>query len=172
MVNNFDLFKLLISISDLEQEMKSSNRYLTVLLLVIISVFFLSCSNDPTSPNLKSGLAGTWLVTRTIVTPTPDFPAGYQDIQTWTFTVNGDQATMSTTAGSMNGTWGKSTDFNYDHWIFEAIGPDPRTGFQIKIRVEIINVDKLKGTNETYNWDAYSSRYLIADAFSIEGVRQ
>jgi len=153
--------------------MKSSNRYLTALLLVISTFLFLSCSSDnPTSANLKTDLAGTWLVTRTIVTPTADFPAGYQDQQTWKFTVNGDQATITTSAGSMNGTWGKSSDFNYDHWIFEATGQDPRFGTQIKVRVEIINVDILKGTNETYTWDAYSSRYLISDAFSIEGVRQ
>lgn len=151
--------------------MKSVFNFIILFLASIL--LFASCSKDnPTSPSLKTGLAGTWIVTRTIVTPTVDFPNGYQDIQEWKFTVNGETAVITTSAGSMNGTWTKSKDFNYDHWLFEATGTDPRFGTQIKVRVEIINVDKLKGTNETYYWDASLSSFVISDAFSIEGVRK
>ena len=49
----------------------------------------------------------------------------------------------------MHGKWQTSDNFNFDHWVFQAEGADPRTGSQILVRVEIISVDYLKGTNET-----------------------
>ena len=38
--------------------------------------------------------------------------------------------------------------------------------------VEIIGVNPLKGTNETYMQDPYTGAWTLLDAFSIEGVRQ
>jgi hypothetical protein len=151
--------------------MKNSFKIFTSLLFIAVLLTFSSCSDNPASANLKTDLAGSWNVTRTIVTPSADFPNGYQDQQLWSFTVNGNTATITTSAGTMNGVWDKSTDFNYDHWIFEATGTDPRFGTQIKVRIEIIAVDKLKGTNETYFWDPYSSGFMLSDAFSIVGDR-
>ncbi len=140
--------------------------------LFLFLLFLSSCSDDPTSADLKTGIDGTWLVTRTLVTPSKDFPDGYKDQQTWTIKTNGETATLTTVYGSMDGQWTTSNNFNFSHWYFEYEGPDPRTGFQIKIIIEIIAADPLKGTNETYVWDQYAGRYLLSDSFQCEGVRQ
>jgi hypothetical protein len=142
-------------------------------LVLLLSFLFVSCGDDnPASPDLKTGIDGTWLVTRTLVTPSKDFPAGYKDQQTWTIKTNGETATLTTTAGTIDGKWTSSANFTYSHWYFEYEGPDPRTGMQIKIVIEIINAGPFKGTNESYFWDPYSSRFLLNDSFSCTGVKQ
>ncbi len=145
--------------------------YFSAIILLVFS--FISCQDDnPAAADLKTGIDGTWLVTRTLVTPSNDFPKGYKDQQVWTIKTNGETATLTTDAGTMNGQWTVSGNFNFSHWYFEYEGPDPRTGFQIKILIEIIGASPLKGTNETYVWDQYSGRYLLSDSFECEGVRQ
>lgn len=151
-------------------------NYYQIKVFIYCSILFcsliLSCSDSGTNTSdLKSGLAGTWTVVRTLVTPNKDFPNGYHDTQTWKFTVNGDNATLTTKDGSINGMWTTSKDFNYNHWVFEATGNDPLTGMLIKIQVEIIAVDKLKGTNSTYWYDSMNGLWLMLDSFSITGTR-
>ena len=147
------------------------NKVVILLSILFFSLLF-SCSDSGTNTSdLKSGLAGTWTVVRTLVTPSKDFPNGYQDTQTWKFTVNGDNATLTTKDGSINGKWTTSKDFNYNHWVFEATGNDPLTGLLIKIQVEIIAVDKLKGTNSTYYYDSMNGIWFLLDSFSINGSR-
>lgn len=152
--------------------MKNFSNKTIWIFLVIALPFIFSCSDSGTnSSDLKSGLAGTWTVVRTLVTPSKDFPNGYQDTQSWKFAVNGDNATLTTKDGSINGTWTTSKDFNYNHWVFEATGNDPLTGLLIKIQVEIIAVDKLKGTNTTYWYESMNGMWLLLDSFSIVGSR-
>lgn len=147
--------------------------YSFLFLLLILSIN--SCKKDPTgsaTPNLKTDVVGTWLVTRTLVTPNHDFTNGYADQQTWTIAVSGETASLSTEAGTINGTWVQSTaTYGYSHWYFEWEGADPRTGYQIKIIVEIIDIDPFLATNETYYWDIYGSQFLLLESFGCEGVK-
>lgn len=153
--------------------MKKYSILIRALSVLLFSILISSCKDSSTNPtDLKSGIAGTWIVTRTLVTYNPDFPNGYQDVQEWTFTVNENNATLTTSIGSMNGEWKSSQNFNYNHWVFEAQGIDPRTGLTIKIIVEIIGVDKLKGTNETYWYESMNGRWILSDSFTIEGKRK
>ncbi len=148
--------------------------YYSFLCFLFIFLIY-SCKKDdpgPTTPNLKTDIVGTWLVTRTLVTPNQDFPNGYADQQTWTIAVSGETATVTTDAGTINGMWVNTTDtYGYPHWYFEWEGPDPRTGYQIKIIVEIIDIDPFLATNETYSWDISSQRYLLLDSFGCEGAK-
>ena len=157
--------------------MFTMKKYLYLSFIAIAVIFLTSCSDNPSSPDLKTGIAGTWLVTRTLVTPSKDFPNGYKDQQTWEISTNGDAASLTVYAGGVNvgtisGQWTKSQNFGYDHWYFEYEGQDPRTGFQIKIIVEIINAGPLKATDETYVWDKYANMYTLSDSFSCEGAKQ
>lgn len=141
-------------------------------LLFIFSVF--SCKKNSTAsntPNLKTDVVGTWLVTRTLVTPNQDFTNGYADQQNWTIAVSGETASLTTDAGTINGTWASSVTYSYPHWYFEWEGQDPRTGYQIKIIVEIIDIDPFLATNETYYWDIYGQQYLLLESFGCEGVK-
>ncbi len=149
------------------------NKLLLFSLVLFLILLTFSCSDNSTNTpaDLKNGAAGTWLVTRTLVTPSTDFPAGYQDQQQWTITVNGESALLTTKDGSINGTWRSSQSFPSLHWVFEVTGTDPRFGTQIKIVVEVISTSPFKGTNETYYYDPYSGSYLISDGFSITGTR-
>lgn len=143
--------------------------------ILLIIIFLISCGSDSKSTNptdIKSGAIGTWLVTRTLITYNPDFPNGYQDQQTWTIATSGDNATLTTSAGTINGTWATTQTYLQSHWVFEYTGPDPRTGFTIKIVVEIIGIAPFKATNETYVWDQYAARFILAEAFSCTGVRR
>lgn len=142
-----------------------------VLSIPAIVVLLLSCGDNATSPDLKTDIAGKWLVTRTLVTPNPDFPNGYQDQQEWTIAVQGETAALTTVAGTINGAWTSSDNFSYKHWVFTYEGPDPRTGTQIKLVVELISAGPLKGTNETYYWDPFASRFLLAESFSCIGQK-
>jgi len=147
------------------------------LIFFLISILIISCSDNTSAPDLKTGIDGTWLVTRTLVTPSNDFPKGYKDQQTWQIQTNGTTASLTVIAGginigTINGTWTKSSNFNFEHWYFEYEGQDPRTGFQIKIIVEIIGTGPLKATDETYVWDKYANTYTLSDSFSCEGVKQ
>jgi len=135
--------------------MKKFN-YSFLCFLLIISI--ISCKKNPTnSPlNLKADIVGTWVVTRTLVTPNQDFTNGYTDQQAWIIAVSGETATLTTNAGTINGAWVNTTPtYGYPHWYFEWEGQDPRTGFHIKIIVEIIDIDPFLATNETYYWDIY-----------------
>lgn len=149
------------------------NKFLPFLLLSILSVFVYSCKDNSTNTptDAKSGLTGTWLVTRTLVTPSQDFPQGYQDQQEWSFTTNGSNATITTKDGSMNGSWTSSQDFANLHWVFEAEGTDYRTGLYIKVVVEITSVSPLKGTNVSYYYDSYNSMWVILDGFTVVGTK-
>lgn len=142
-----------------------------ILTIAAIAVLLNSCGDNATSPNLQTEIAGKWLVTRTLVTPNPDFPNGYQDQQEWTIAVQGETATLTTVAGTINGVWASSSNFSYKHWVFTYEGPDPRTGLQIKIIVEIIAAGPLKGTNETYYWDEFASRFILAESFQCNGSK-
>lgn len=146
-----------------------------LILPAIISVMLItSCSDSATNSNsnLKTDIAGKWSVIRTLVTPSKDFPNGYKDVQDWSFTVNGENASLTTKDGTINGKWTKSSDFNYDHWVFDAQGSDPLTGLTIKIVVEIIAVNKLKGTNSSYYYDSMNNMWLLLDSFTIEGTKK
>lgn len=151
--------------------MKKFNATL-IYILIILSLF--SCKKNATEPklDLQADAVGTWLVTRTLVTPNQDFTNGYADQQTWTIAVSGETATLSTSAGTISGIWIQSTaTYGYPHWYFEWEGQDPRTGSYIKIIVEIFDIDPFLATNETYYWDIYSQQYFILDSFACEGVR-
>ncbi len=140
--------------------------------LFIFSIY--SCKKNSTgsnTPDLKTGVVGTWLVTRTLVTPNQDFTNGYQDQQTWTIATSDETASLTTDAGTIYGTWAISANFPDPHWYFEYEGSDPRTGYQIKIIVEIIDIDPFLATNETYYWDIYGNQYLLLESFGCEGVR-
>jgi len=141
-------------------------------IILFVSILFLSCSDSSTNSNLKTDISGDWVVTRTLISGSSSFPQGYQDVQNWKFTTNGNSATLTTTAGSINGSWKTSSNFANEHWVFEAQGNDPLTSLPIKIIVEIIAVNKLKGTNETYYYDSMNQMWLLLDAFSIEGVKK
>ena len=144
-------------------------------ILLVISSLIFSCSDSGTNDNksdLKTDIAGKWTVVRTLVTPSNDFPNGYQDTQEWNFSVNGTDATLTTTAGSINGKWTTSKDFNYNHWVFEGQGNDPLTGLLIKIVVEIIGVDKLKGINSSYWFEQMNNMWILLDSFTIVGTRK
>lgn len=139
----------------------------------LLCLFFLaSCSDDESSANLKDDIYGEWLVTRTLVTPSNDFPNGYQDQQNWTFTKTGDVPTLTTSAGSVQGVWKSSSTWASPHWVFEAEGTDPLTSMNIKVVVEIIGISPMKGTNETYYRDPYTGLWKILDGFSIVGQRK
>jgi hypothetical protein len=147
-------------------------KLLLLLILLAPLVLFISCGDDANGPDLKTGIDGTWLVTRTLITPSTDFPNGYQDQQTWTIKTTGETATLTTQAGTINGTWAASDNFPDKHWYFVFEGQDPRTGFPIRITVEIIGASPLKGTNDTFNWDQYLQKYTLADSFKCEGKKQ
>ena len=152
-------------------------KFIPILFVLLTFVILSSCSDNTTAPDLKTGIDGSWLVTRTLVTPSKDFPNGYKDQQTWQIKINGTTATLTViaggvTVGTVNGTWTTSDNFNYEHWYFEYEGQDPRTGFQIKIIVEIIGTGPLKATDETYVWDKYANMYVLSDSFACEGVKQ
>ena len=156
--------------------MRKSFYFAFPVVLVIFMLF--SCSDDNSvSPDLKTGIDGTWIVTRTLISPSKDFPNGYKDQQTWKISTNGETATLTVLAGGVNmgtidGKWTTSATFGYEHWYFEYEGQDPRTGFNIKIVVEVIAAGPLKGTDDTYVWDKYANTYTLSDAFSCEGVKQ
>jgi len=128
-------------------------------------------STSSTTPNLKTDVAGKWLITRTLVTPNQDFTNGYADQQTWTIAISGETASLTTDTGTISGTWASSTTYSYSHWYFEWEGQDPRTGYQIKIIIEIIDIDPFLATNETYYWDIYGQRYLLLESFGCEGTK-
>lgn len=89
----------------------------TIIFTIIILAIF-SCKKNSTEPKLdqQTDAVGTWLVTRTLVTPNQDFTNGYADQQTWTIAVSGETATLSTSAGTINGTGVQSTTtYAYPH---------------------------------------------------------
>lgn len=135
-----------------------------VLALALGLCVLLGCGGSE-SGDLRGGLAGSWQVVRTLVTANPDFPNGYQDTQLWTFAVTGDAATLSTGAGSINGS------FNGSIWVFSVQGYDPLTSLPLTVTVTIIGVDPLKGTNETLIHDPTGARPDTREAFTIEGTR-
>ncbi|GEM_PF-5272192 len=148
-------------------------KFVLLFAVLISPLFFVSCGdNNPSSPDLKTNIDGTWLVTRTLVTPSKDFPKGYKDQQTWTIKTSGETATLTTIYGTINGKWDVSNNFNYSHWCFAYEGADPRTNMKIKVIIEIIAAGPLKGTNETYYWDPYANRFLLSDSFSCTGVKK
>lgn len=154
--------------------MKIIGSTFSACLIFVLSLLLVSCGdNSVSTPKFSANdAAGTWTVTRTMVTQNPDFPNGYQDIQVWTIAVNGTNGTLTTPAGTISGSWKTSANFSTEHWVFEYIGPDPRTGFQIKVLVEIIGASPLKGTNDTYTYDSWNNLWLLGDSFRIEGVKQ
>jgi hypothetical protein len=116
--------------------------------------------------DLKNGLAGTWLVTRTLLTEVPGLPKGYYDQQQWSFTVAGDQATMGTAAGNMQGQWRGSS------WYFDSGQyADPRTGQPAQTTFEAVGVDPLKGGLETKLFDPTGLRPPTSESFTVEGSR-
>ena len=125
------------------------------------ATFCLSCDD---AGDLKGGLAGTWKVTRTLVTEVEGLPNGYWDEQVWTFAVQGESATLSTEAGSVGGTFNGT-------WVFQTEYYDPRTGMPASIRIEIIGVDPLRGTLENTVYDPTGYRPPSTEAFELEGVR-
>lgn len=117
------------------------------------------------SPSLESGLAGTWVVTRTLVTEVQGLPNGYQDQQEWTFTTSGKSGKLTTAAGSVDGTYDGS-------WVFATEYTDPRVGLPATLRIEIIGVDPLKGTLENNLFDPTGARPPNKEAFRLDGVRK
>jgi len=115
--------------------------------------------------DLKQGLAGTWLVTRTLVTPVEGLPNGYYDQQEWTFTVSGEGSTLSTKDGSVGGSW------NGGSWVFATSYTDPRFGVPAQLSIEIIGVDPLKGTLENKLLDPTGLRPPTLEGFTLEGTR-
>lgn len=144
----------------------------TLFLFSLITL--ISCSDESSTPsgNLQSDIIGIWTVTRTLVSGSTDFPNGYQDQQAWKFTKSGDVVTLTTSVGSVNGVWKSTTTYASAHWVFDTSFTDPSTGMNYRILVEIIGVNPLKGTNESYIQDIYTGAWTLLDAFSIVGVRQ
>lgn len=127
------------------------------------------CSSDSSEANggkLQSGLAGSWLVTRTLVTHVDGIPDGFQDQQLWSFSVSGSSATLSTTDGTVGGSWTGSS------WLFETDYTDPRVGLPAHLKIEIIGVDPLGGTLENTLYDPTGYRPPTLEAFRLDGVRQ
>lgn len=139
------------------------------LLMVLAVGASISCSastgSGPGSASLESGLAGTWVVTRTLVTEVQGLPNGYQDQQEWTFTTSGKTAKLTTAAGSVDGTYEGS-------WVFATEYTDPRVGLPATLRIEIIGVDPLKGTLENNLFDPTGARPPNKEAFRLDGVRK
>jgi hypothetical protein len=128
-----------------------------------------ACSSTPTGSTpaeVQAGLAGTWRDTRTLVTAVEGLPNGYYDEQIWTFKTSGQNATLSTQDGSVNGA------FNGTSWAFSAEYTDPRVGLPAKLSIEIIAVDPLKGTLENNVYDPTGFRPPSKEAFRLDGVRQ
>jgi hypothetical protein len=117
------------------------------------------------SASLEGGLAGTWLVTRTLVTEVQGLPNGYQDQQEWTFTTSGKTGKLTSAAGSVDGTFDGT-------WVFATQYTDPRVGLPATLRIEIIGVDPLKGTLENNLFDPTGFRPPNKEAFQLEGVRK
>jgi hypothetical protein len=143
--------------------------------IVIIGfvIALVSCNDNGTNtPVDHFDLTGSWLVTRTLVTPSTDFPNGYQDQQTWTFTKNGDVCTLTTSAGSVTGEWKSSSVYSQPHWVFDISWYDPTYGIYSRVVVEIINNNPLKGTDDTYYKDPSTGIWLLLDSFSIAGIKQ
>ncbi len=129
----------------------------------------LACRSTPTGSTpaeAQAGLAGTWRVTRTLVTAVEGLPNGHYDEPIWTFETSGQNATLSTQDGSVNGT------FNGASRVFAADYTDPRVGLPAKLSIEIIGVDPLKGTLENSLYDPTGFRPPSKEAFRLDGVRQ
>lgn len=135
---------------------------------VLMLFLLVSCTDESAD---KFDIVGSWLVTRTLISGSTDFPDGYQDQQVWTFTQNGDSVTLSTTAGSVAGVWQSSQTWGSPHWVFDTSWEDSATGMSYRVLVEIIGIDPLKGTNESYVLSPYSGAWELLDAFQIEGER-
>lgn len=142
----------------------------TKVYLSAVLMLFLLMSCDNGSAN-KFAIVGSWLVTRTLISGSTDFPDGYQDQQVWTFAQNGDTVALSTTAGSVAGVWQPSQTWASPHWVFDASGKDATTGMSFRVVVEIIGIEPFKGTNETYMLSPYTGAWEILDAFQVEGER-
>ena len=142
---------------------RSESVRLTTLLAVLLTLGAIGCSGG--GGNIKDGLAGKWTVIRTVVTEVPGLKPGYYDTSTWTFVVNGNDAELKTDAGSIKGS------FTGTSWVFSGQGTHPQTGQGISVKVEIIGVDPLKGTNEITFYDPYGYRPPSTEAFVIEGSR-
>lgn len=153
---------------------------IVLLSTALVSACLVSACSSPTSPsgpaatspsgtsapNLQSGLAGTWLVTRTLVTAVEGMPNGYQDQQVWTFQTTGQKATLSTKDGAVDGS------YNGASWVFGAQYTDPRVGLPAHLAIEIIGVDPLKGTLENNLYDPTGFRPPSKEGFRLDGVRQ
>ncbi len=150
--------------------MKKFYFFLLTLGMIIVLA---SCKDNGTNPPADHfDLSGTWLVTRTMVTSNPDFPNGYQDQQSWTFTKNGDGCTLTTSAGSVAGEWKSSSVYSQAHWVFDISWYDQTYQIYSRVVVEVINNSPFKGTNDTYYKDPSTGIWLLLDSFSLAGVKQ